>query len=77
MIINEEKKALKLEKSLSHDLCMTVTNYAKYYDGFSFCVSTELEAYKAVYKYRYCKDTHVSQAPNISKWCVKIYQDAI
>ena len=49
-----------------------IDNFAEYENGFSFTVSTELEAYKAAHAYQHCKETKISQAPNINGWLVQV-----
>lgn len=69
----EAEKARQLQEArLSADLKTQVTNYYSYHDGFSFCVPTELEAYKAAYIYRSMR-TRVEFAPNVGAWLVQIY----
>lgn len=60
-------------KSLEKNLGMKIDNFSEYSDGFSFTVQTELEAYKAAFKYRGCENTWVKYAPNVSAWSVQVY----
>ena len=48
-------------------------NFAKFHDGFSFTVESELDAYKAAYEYRACKRVKVTYAPNVGEWLVQVY----
>lgn len=41
--------------------------------GFSFIVDNELDAYKAVYQYRYCPRTRVLYVSHMKKWSVAIW----
>ena len=59
--------------SLSNSLGFEINNFLEYHDGFSFTVDTELEAYKAAYKYQGLRTT-VKYAPNINKWSVHVYK---
>jgi hypothetical protein len=59
--------------SLGNSIGMSIDNFAQYHDGFSFTVETELEAYKAAYKYQGCKKVVVKYAPNVYLWSVQIY----
>lgn len=63
----------RMEQSLSADFKTTVSNFTTYHDGFSFTVPTELDAYKAAYKYQGCKQVIVREAPNVSAWSVQVY----
>ena len=49
------------------------SDFMKYFDGFSFTVKTELDAYKAAYKYQGCKSVSVKEATNIGAWLVQVY----
>jgi hypothetical protein len=46
-----------------------------YDNGFSFCVETELQAYKAAYEYRNMRDVKVSYAPNVKLWLVQVFKN--
>ena len=59
-------------KQLQNVLGMEISNFFDYSDGFSFTVKTELEAYKAAYRYQGCK-TVVRYAPNVELWSVQVY----
>lgn len=59
-------------KSLGNSLGMEISNFFDYSDGFSFTVKTELEAYKAAYKYQGLR-TVVKFAPNVNLWSVQVY----
>jgi hypothetical protein len=63
------------ESRISKDLGMKISNFADYADGFSFTVSTELEAYKAAYKYQGVKKVVVKFAPNVNAWLVQVYRN--
>ena len=41
--------------------------------GFSFTTKTELDAYKAAYKYQGYKRAVVTEAPNVGGWLVQVY----
>ncbi|QFR55766.1 hypothetical protein JC221_120 [Yersinia phage JC221] len=45
----------------------------KYDNGFSFCVKTELDAYKAAYKYRTMPMVNVLYSENVKMWVVQVY----
>lgn len=60
-------------KSLSNSLKMEIDNLTCYSDGFSFTVKTELQAYKAAYKYQ-GRRVVVKFAPNVNLWSVQVYQ---
>ena len=62
----------EVERRLSANLHMTVSNFCKFAEGFSFTVATEFEAYKAAYAYRYSSKVQVSEAPNVNAWLVWI-----
>lgn len=59
-------------KQLESVLGMKISNFFDYSDGFSFTVVTELEAYKAAYKYKGC-NVVVKYAPNVEMWSVQVY----
>jgi hypothetical protein len=63
------------ESRISKDLGMKISNFADYGDGFSFTVETELEAYKAAYKYQGVKKVVVKFAPNVNAWLVQVYRN--
>jgi hypothetical protein len=67
--MNEREAA----RRISSDLGIAVDNFADYSDGFSFTVTTELEAYKAAYKYQGSKRVVVKEAPIVSGWLVQVY----
>ena len=69
--MNQENR----ERSLSRSIGVKISNLNDYSDGFSFTVETELEAYKAAYKYKHAKNCVVSEAPNISAWAVQVYRE--
>ena len=50
-----------------------VSESEKYDNGFSFCVETELDAYKAAYAYRTMPSVKVSQALNVNLWLVQVF----
>ena len=62
-------------KSVGREVGAEVSNFAWNADGFSFTVATELEAYKAAYKYRYAKEVLVKHAPHIGAWFVRVTKD--
>lgn len=63
------------ERRISNALGFEVGNFASYSDGFSFTVETELNAYKATYKYHGPNNRLVVKyAPNINKWLVQLYE---
>lgn len=68
-----EAQVTRMEKSLSSDLKAQVANLATFHDGFSFTVPTELDAYKAAYKYQGCKRVVVKEAVNVGLWLVQVY----
>lgn len=49
-------------------------NFQKYHNGFSFTTETELDAYKAAYRYQRLRVV-VREAPNINGWLVQVYMD--
>jgi len=59
-------------KQLQSVLGMEISNFFDYSDGFSFTVKTELEAYKAAYKYQGCEAV-VKYSPNVEMWSVQVY----
>lgn len=58
-----------LESELGHK----VLDVLDYSDGFSFGCETELQAYKAAYRYRFTGRIEVKFAPNCGQWRVSIY----
>ena len=68
-----DKKVARIEKLMSKDLGVKISNYEEYWDGFSFTVKAELNAYKAAYKYAYRKRVIVLEAPHIKSWTVQIF----
>ena len=50
-----------------------VFDFYKYHDGFSFTVETELQAYRAAWKYCFGSRPKVSEAPNVGRWSVRVY----
>lgn len=61
-------------KSLGRSLGMEIDNFTEFHDGFSFTVKTELEAYKAAYKYQPLRVV-VRYAPNVGLWSVQVYRN--
>lgn len=59
-------------KSLGASLGMEIGNFSSYSDGFAFTVKTELEAYKAAYKYQFLR-TVVAFVPHLNLWRVNVY----
>lgn len=49
--------------------------FLDYSDGFSFGVSSKLDAYRAAYEYRYSRKTVVTYTPH-SGWRVSVYSEA-
>lgn len=73
----EQEQASNLDrqaKSVGSSLGMKVANFWRFSETiFSFTVETELEAYKAAYKYQGPKmQTEVRPAPNVNAWHVTI-----
>ena len=68
--MTEQKEATR---RITESLDTEISNFAKYHDGFSFTVATELEAYKAAHKYQGVTWTTVAEAPNVNAWLVQIY----
>ena len=64
------KLTKKYIKSISSELKMEIANFDKHCDGFSFTVKTELEAYKAAYKYRFVEETWVTKCAGC--WVVRV-----
>jgi len=62
----------RIKLGVSNELGMVIDNFANYGDGVSFTVPTELEAYKAAYHYRFCKNVRVMKA-NVPGWLVQVY----
>lgn len=50
-----------------------VFSFEKYENGFSFCVETELQAYKAAYAYRNLPMVNVVWSANCECWIVQVY----
>lgn len=67
------KQIEQREKTLSNDLGMEIDRLTYYADGFSFTVETELEAYKAAYKYQHRQNVHVVKPDYSNDWLVHIY----
>ena len=44
----------------------------QYHDGFSFGVENEVNAYRAAYVYRFCKETRVTH--NHNGWRVSVWR---
>lgn len=62
------------EQIIGDALGFRIENLAQYRDGFSFTTDTELEAYKAAYKYHGPNNRLVVRfAPNVGKWSVQLY----
>lgn len=68
-----EAQVNQMSKKVSSSIEMNIDNFATYHDGFSFTVLTELEAYKAAYKYQGCKKVVVKEAVNVNAWLVQVY----
>ncbi|UIW11531.1 MAG: hypothetical protein [Enterobacter phage ENC7] len=64
---------MNMNKNIAAVVGCEVANAERYDNGFSFCVATELEAYKAAYKYRTMPMVNVTYAPNIEMWLVQVY----
>lgn len=75
-IIDETRREIneQVTKSLARNLGMEIFDLFTYHDGFSFSVNTELEAYKAAYKYQTLK-TVVSYAPGVQMWRIRVYKN--
>lgn len=50
-----------------------VSGYESYGNGFSFCVPTELDAYKSAYVYRNMPMVNVLYSANCECWIVQVY----
>lgn len=64
--------ATEAARRISVDLRIKVSNFFDYHNGFSFTVPTELEAYKAAYKYQGVKQVIVREAPSVNAWSVQV-----
>lgn len=64
------------ENSLGKTLGVKISNLSMYDCGFSFTVQTELEAYKAAYRYQGpgIEKTVVREAPNVNAWSIHVYK---
>lgn len=60
------------EKNLSRVVGCPVSYYARYDNGFSFCVEGELNAYKAAYAYRHSDSVTVSESTTKGTWLVAV-----
>lgn len=67
------KQIERMEETLSDEFEMKISNLAYHHDGISFTVETELEAYKAAYKYQFRPEVIVKEATNIEAWLVQVY----
>lgn len=64
----------KLDKAIKAVVGCDVTMSYKYDNGFSFCVASELDAYKAAYAYRTMPRVKVEKSANIENcWVVAVY----
>ena len=67
------KQIERMQATLSSDLHAEVTNLRYDDSGFTFTVPTELDAYKAAYKYRYADETSVFElVTDPGMWRVRI-----
>lgn len=67
-------EAKKGNKMVSEELGgVAVSNFCQHSNGITFTVESELDAYKAAYKYRYCKKTNVNFSEDIGAWVVQVY----
>jgi hypothetical protein len=65
------------EERISTALGFQVGNFVSFHDGFAFTVDSELNAYKAAYKYHGPNNRLVVKyAPNVEKWHVSLYEVA-
>lgn len=64
----------KMNKGISKVVGCEVFSSERYENGFSFCVATELEAYKAVYAYRKMTRVTVHYSTNLECWLVQVYK---
>lgn len=64
----------KMNKGISKVVGCKVFASEKYENGFSFCVDTELDAYKAAYAYRTMKIVNVLYSANCECWLVQVYK---
>jgi len=63
------------EQRIGSRLGFPIANFAAFFDGFSFTTETELQAYKAAYKYRYSSRTVVSEAKGVGAWLVQVWTE--
>ena len=47
-------------------------HFAKYHDGFSFVVDSEIDAFRAAHSYQSLR-VNVKPAPNVNGWLVQVY----
>lgn len=74
LLTPEQKEAILAEKFLTDHLGMQVTDYVKFSTNYSFDVPTELEAYKAAYRYKHVGDAIVTESKLRGNWRVRIYE---
>jgi len=60
------------EKNMARVVGCPVSHYARYSDGFSFCVEGELNAYKAAYVYRHSDSVTVQESVTKGTWLVSV-----
>lgn len=70
----ENEKRDHIGKTLSADLQTTIYELRLFNNGFTFTVKSELDAYKAAYKYRFTNKTRVKQ--NGLEWSVGIFENS-
>lgn len=77
MIKNREqaRQENKVKNRVEQVLKFKIENFNKYYNGFSFTVKTELNAYKSAYIYRYCKKVTVKFSENLKAWSISVYTE--
>ena len=64
----------KMNKGISKVVGCEVFSSERYENGFSFCVATELEAYKAAYAYQSMTHVTVRYSTNLECWLVQVYK---
>ncbi len=67
-ITNQQRRSIEIALG-----DIKIDNFNMYHEGFSFTTKTELDAYKAAYKYKGCKNVVVKEAPNVKAWLVQVY----
>ena len=65
---------MNANENISKVVGCKVVGYESYSNGFSFCVPTELDAYKAAYAYRNMKNVNVLFSVNFECWVVQVYK---